>query len=76
MRIKDLTGQRFGSFTVIEMSPRRSTAGQAYWLCECSCGRLVNVRGDSLRNGNSTQCSVCYNGCGRGSDYVFKNGGG
>ena len=72
--VKDLRGKRFGSFTVIGISKRRSPKGIAYWRCRCDCGRLLDVRGDNLRNGNSTQCTTCY-GRGRESAFVITGGG-
>ncbi len=32
----------------------------ARWRCKCLlCGRIVSVRGFSLRNGRSTKCVAC-----------------
>jgi hypothetical protein len=61
----DLTGQRFGSWTVLERGPdyvypsgkRRATR----WRCECICGATVLVVSAILRNGGSTQCRDCAN---------------
>ena len=69
MIVKDMKGQKFGSLTVIQRSPRRNAKQQVYWICRCDCGRLLVVRGDLLRCENSTQCSVC-NGKGRSSRFV------
>lgn len=57
--LKDLTGQTFGSWKVIERAPNRGRAVR--WICECGrCGRLKDVAGTSLKTGASTNC-----GCSR-----------
>lgn len=50
----DLTGRQFGAWKVIATSGRAS-----WWLCRCKCGTERAVRGDTLRNGTSTQCFPC-----------------
>ena len=52
----DLTGQRFGMWTVIEESTERDAAGGIMWKCQCDCGTMRNVSGASLRKGKSTCC--------------------
>ena len=68
-KMKDLTGQPFGSLTVIKVDKRVNKAQQKYWICKCNCGRLVSMRGDGLRNGRIRQCSICA-GTGRLSRFV------
>ena len=59
----DLTGQRFGRWTVVRRtekpSPYISFEG-AWWLCKCDCGQERAVRGASLRFGSSVSCG-CLN---------------
>lgn len=55
----DLTGERFGHWTVISKGVKK-TSGDTYWLCRCDCGKLKEVRGKSLRRGRSTNCG-CSN---------------
>lgn len=55
--VKDLTGQRFGRFTVIGFAETRS--GRAYWLCRCDCGNEKTVRGAHLMSGDTISCG-CY----------------
>ena len=57
MPLIDLTGQKFGRWIVKEQAPSRN--GISYWMCECECGKVQNVRGQSLRNGRSQSCG-CY----------------
>lgn len=55
MSKKDLTGQRFGKYTVIALSEpykgRKDT-----WLCKCDCGNERIVYGFGLKSGRSTNC--------------------
>jgi len=54
-KLIDETSNRYGRLIVLER--RGSTKhGQARWLCECSCGNLVIVKGTSLRSGNTKSC--------------------
>ena len=57
----DITGQRFGSWTVLEKAPPRPGGKGAYWICECDCGAISEVQGASLRKGDSKSC-----GCRKG----------
>jgi hypothetical protein len=53
-RFVDLTGRVFGRLAVKERIANmgRSTA----WLCECSCGEFVPVRGIHLQSGDIRSC--------------------
>ena len=53
----DLTGERFGRWTVIGLAP--STPRNAKWFCKCECGTIKIVRAATLRNGDSKSCG-CY----------------
>lgn len=57
MKELDLTGQRFGRWTVLKRDESKNR--NVYWLCQCDCGRVVSVNGSSLRNGGSTKCRSC-----------------
>lgn len=54
----DLTGQRFGHWTVLKRG--KNVKGQVYWVCECDCGTIRPVLAGSLKNGKSTSCG-CHN---------------
>lgn len=58
VRIKDLTGQRFGRLTVVEFIGI-GDHGNAYWLCRCDCGNKKEIRGSGLMSKDSTSCG-CY----------------
>ena len=47
---KDITGQKFGEWTVLEPDK------QGYWKCRCSCGTERSVGGWHLRGGRSKSC--------------------
>ena len=49
----DLAGQRFGSWTV------KRYKGNLMWECECDCGTIKDVQGNSLRSGRTFSCGKC-----------------
>ena len=52
--VQNLTGQRFGLWTVI--GPHEQRNGVTYWYCRCDCGTEKWVRAGSLKGGNSISC--------------------
>lgn len=56
MPIKDLKNQRFGRLLVIYPTEKRSKKGQIYWLCQCDCKNLIEVRSSNLISGNTKSC--------------------
>lgn len=50
----DLTGKRFGLWTVIERAQTKSP--YVMWRCKCDCGKESIVRANSLRSGGSKSC--------------------
>ena len=58
--LKDLTGQRFGKFVVLELDKEKTKKGKGtYWICHCDCGKIKSVYGHSLIDGKSQSCG-CY----------------
>lgn len=53
-RVIDLTGQRFGKWTVLSFAYTKNRA--AYWNCKCDCGTEKIVSANSLRRGSSKSC--------------------
>lgn len=51
----DITGQKFGHLTAIEMVGRDKSRC-AMWRCACDCGAVTTVRGKDLRNGSIRSC--------------------
>lgn len=55
----DLTGQKINRWTVLKRAPDKRP-GAARWLCRCECGKVADVPGQNLREGESRSCG-CYN---------------
>ncbi len=53
---KDLTGQRFGKLVVLKRAEGSTSNGGTIWVCQCDCGTIKNIPGDSLRRGASMSC--------------------
>lgn len=61
MAIKDLTGQKFGFLTVLELAYTKNR--KSYWLCLCDCGNKKIIRSDCLKSSTGRPCTVscgCY----------------
>lgn len=56
-QLNDLTGQKFGKWTVLGRLPGRDH--NVIWKCRCACGNEGAIQGNSLRSGNSKQCMRC-----------------
>ena len=56
----DLTGQKFGRWTVISCHGKNNF-GEHLWNCKCSCGTEKIVLGHSLTNGHSQSCGCLKN---------------
>ena len=54
MAVIDLTGQKFGFYTVLRRAP--SQLRKSYWLARCECGTEREVRSCQLRQGKATNC--------------------
>lgn len=51
---EDLTGRRFGRWTVREYAGRVDSVTR--WICECDCGARLMVRALNLKTGGSRSC--------------------
>lgn len=56
-KVPDLTGQRFGKWTVVSEAPRKD--GHAFFFCRCECGTELKIRADALTGNKTSQCSQC-----------------
>jgi hypothetical protein len=55
----DLTGQRFGRWTALSKTDRKS-GKNSYWLCRCDCGIFKEVLQQTLRDGKSLSCGCLH----------------
>ena len=53
----DLSGQKFNKWTVLYLASIRRR--NAYYMCECDCGRKEEIAGWSLNKGRSGACPNC-----------------
>jgi len=67
-KLIDLTGKQFGKLKVLKKGEINEDEN-TYWVCECECGNLRNVRSYTLRTGRVVSC-----GCNREKNKV-KHGG-
>lgn len=73
----DLTGRRFGSLTVLSRADtdyvctcNGKEKSTWKWVCQCDCGKVVEVMQTNLTNGRSTSC-----GCSHISEMIGKKFG-
>jgi len=55
----DLIGKKFNRLTVISREGR-SPSNKIMWKCLCDCGKILDIIGASLKNGNTKSCG-CLN---------------
>lgn len=63
MKLKDLTGQKFGRLTVLKKADNHTTPNGSIvtmWKCKCDCGNIRIVTSRNLRTGHTTSCG-CFN---------------
>ena len=65
--LHDLTGKRFGHWTVLGRAPNRKRA--VMWLCRCDCGNFISVQASNLKNGNVNSCGCLIS---RGEEEIRK----
>lgn len=73
LKVKDLTGLRFGHWTVNHRAPKdpAKKGRDIYWNCTCDCGTTKNVLGKYLRNGKSQSCGCVK----KNKEYIGKRYG-
>lgn len=70
-RFIDLTGQRFGKWTVIDEAP--AVDQRTYWNCLCNCGIRQTVKASKLRTKKSKSCRHCCRSThGKNSSHEYK----
>lgn len=53
-RPKDLSGQRFGRLTVVEIVGRKDRS--VVWRCKCDCGNIKDISAKHLSDGATKSC--------------------
>ena len=64
MRLKDLTGEKFGKWTVQQRV--QTNRNHTVWRCICECGNIRDVYSSHLIQGKSKRCLKCVP---KGSDH-------
>ena len=59
-RYTDITGQKFGRWTVMNITDKRTKNRTIIWHCKCECGNEKDVDGYTLKSGQSKSCG-CLN---------------
>ena len=56
----DYIGLRFGKLTVLARTEKQSKKGSLYLLCQCDCGRMIEVTQSGLISGNNKSCGCVW----------------
>jgi len=51
-----LTGKVFEDLSVLRKAEKKQRNGGTWWVCQCSCGNIVEVPGTLLVTGRKTHC--------------------
>lgn len=57
--VNNLTGLTFYHLKVIKRDASRNTGKDAYWICQCDCGKEISVRSGELTSKTQKSCG-CY----------------
>lgn len=55
----NLIGKQYGRLFVLEKG-KTDKFGHIYWICECSCGNIVEVAGTNLTQGKTQSCGCLH----------------
>ena len=55
-KAKDLTGQKFGDWSVLRLDENKNKHGHRMFICRCACGVEKSLRGSMLTSGGSLGC--------------------
>lgn len=58
-KLIDLSGSKFGRWTVVFKDAEKTKSGNSKWFCRCECGTEKSVVSSALLSGDSTSCG-CY----------------
>lgn len=54
-KLNDLKGQKFGRLTVLDRDLSK-TKHDAWWFCQCDCGKIISTMGARLKNNSCKSC--------------------
>ena len=57
--VTNLLGKKFNRLTVIARA-ENDKQGKARWLCQCDCGNIKIILGDSLKSGKTISCGCAH----------------
>lgn len=63
-RRNEMIGKTFGQLTVLSIAPKRKDLASRClrYICQCNCGNIIEVNGNSLRTGHTTSCGCSRQG--------------
>lgn len=67
----DLTGQKYGRWTVLGQGDWIGI--RTAWVCACECGSVETISGNSLRVGSSKSCGCLHRERARDANFVHGN---
>lgn len=72
----DLRGEIFGNLKVIEPGNGKIYGSYRYttWVCQCQCGRKIEVTTNNLRSGNTKSCGCTKDRARKTNPYQIING--
>ena len=70
-KIKDLTGQKFGKLTVLEITNERRNR-QVVWKCQCECGNIHYVTTNALLQNQIKSCGKCTTHNSKGEEKIIQ----
>lgn len=58
MKRENLIGHKFGRLTLIKRS--RTIKNRLYWLCQCECGKEIEILSYNIKNGHTKSCGCLH----------------
>lgn len=55
----DETGNKYGKLIVLRRDEQKTASDKTLWICQCDCGNICSITGESLRSGHTQSCG-CY----------------
>lgn len=72
-KIKDLTNQRFGLLTVLEITDKRDKGRCVIWKCKCDCGNIIELSSHVLVQGQKSCGCLKSKGELKVSELLYQN---